>query len=79
MEIKTGYLYHIKDEYFDLINDETLMQNHERGRARPTYFVIKENDILWFIPLSSKVVKYRNIMNKKIEKMIYNKIKFRKK
>ena len=31
MEIKTGYLYHIKDEYFDDVNDDSLMQNHERG------------------------------------------------
>ena len=32
MEIKTGYLYHIKDEYFDFVNDENLMQNHEKGK-----------------------------------------------
>lgn len=30
------------------------MINHENGHFRPTYFTIKENDILWFIPLSSK-------------------------
>lgn len=32
MEIKTGYLYHIKDEFFDFVNDESLMQNHEKGK-----------------------------------------------
>ena len=32
MEVKTGYLYHIKDEYFDVVNDENLMTNHERGK-----------------------------------------------
>ena len=32
MEIKTGYLYHIKDEFFDIVNDENLMTNHERGK-----------------------------------------------
>ena len=58
MKIKTGYLYHIKDEFFDIINDENLMQNHERGKKRPTYFTIKDKDILWFIPLSSKIEKY---------------------
>ena len=68
MEIKTGYLYHIKDEFFDIVNDEMLMSNHERGKKRPTYFTIKENDILWFIPLSSKIDKYQKIINKKIEK-----------
>ena len=68
MEIKTGYLYHIKDEYFDVVNDDSLMQNHEKGKKRPTYFTIKDKDILWFIPLSSKVEKYEKIVNKKIEK-----------
>lgn len=34
MEIKTGYLYHIKDEFFDLVNDDNLMANHERGKKR---------------------------------------------
>ena len=68
MEIKTGYLYHIKDEYFDVVNDENLMQNHERGKKRPTYFTIKDKDILWFIPISSKVDKYKKIVARKIEK-----------
>ncbi len=68
MKIKTGYLYHIKDEYFDVVNDETLMQNHEKGRKRPTYFTIKDKNILWFIPISSKVSKYQKIIDKKIEK-----------
>jgi len=68
MKIKTGYLYHIKDEFFDIVNDDSLMTNHERGRKRPTYFTIKDKDILWFIPLSSKVDKYEKIIKKKIEK-----------
>ena len=25
VEFKTGYLYHIKDEFFDIVNDENLM------------------------------------------------------
>ena len=68
MKIKTGYIYHIKDEFFDKINDKGLMINHENGRARPTYFTIKDKDILWFIPLSSKVDKYQTIIDKKIKK-----------
>ncbi len=68
MNIQTGYLYHIKDEFFDVVNDENLMTNHERGKKRPTYFTIKDKDILWFIPLSSKVEKYKKIVDKKIEK-----------
>ena len=68
MEIKTGYIYHIKDEFFDKIKDKGLMINHENGRARPTYFTIKDKDILWFIPLSSKVDKYQVIIKKKKKK-----------
>lgn len=68
MEIKTGNLYHIKDEYFDVVKDENLMQNYEKGKKNPTYFTIKDKEILWFIPISSKVDKYQRIINKKIER-----------
>lgn len=68
MKVIEGYIYHIKDEFFEIINDDSLMQNHERGKTRPTYFVIKDNDILWFIPLSSKVNKYKEIIKKKEHK-----------
>ena len=68
MQIKTGYIYHIKDEFFDKINDKGLMINHENGHARPTYFTIKDKNILWFIPLSSRVSKYQPIIDKKVKK-----------
>lgn len=68
MEVKTGYIYHIKDSFFDKVNDKKLMINHENGKARPTYFTIKNGDILWFIPLSSKIYKYEPIIKQKIKK-----------
>ena len=68
MEIKTGYIYHIKDDFFDKIKDKGLMINHENGRSRPTYFTIKDKDILWFVPLSSRVDKYKPIVEQKIKK-----------
>ena len=68
MKIQTGYLYHIKDEFFEKYNDGKLMTNHEAGRARPTYFTIKDDNILWFIPLSSKVDKYKRIYFEKLKK-----------
>ncbi len=43
MKVQTGYIYHIKDEYFDKVNDKGLMINHE---IRLTYFTIKDNDIM---------------------------------
>ncbi len=68
MEIKSGYLYHIKDEFFEIFKDEKLMQNHEKGKARPTYFTIKDKKILWFIPISTKIDKYQKIIKNKINK-----------
>lgn len=40
------------------------------GKARPTYFCIKNENtkILWFVPMSSKVEKYRKIREEKIKK-----------
>lgn len=29
MEVKTGYIYHIKDDYFAKVNDKGLMINHK--------------------------------------------------
>ena len=70
MDIKEGYVYHIKNEYFEKVNDDTLMKNHENGKARPTYFCVKneKTNILWFIPMSSKVEKYKIIRDNKIKK-----------
>ncbi len=70
MIIETGYVYHIKDEYFNFANDDKLMKNHENGNTRPTYFCVKNENspILWFIPMSSKVENYRKLQEQKIEK-----------
>ena len=68
MEIKTGYIYHIKDEFFDIVVDKKLMSNYEFNHYRPTYFAITDGDILWFIPLSSKIKKYQTIIEGKIKK-----------
>ncbi len=68
MKIQTGYLYHIKDEYFDKINDKEIMINHENGHSRPSYLAVKDKEILWFIPLSTRVEKYKSIIAKKEKK-----------
>ena len=44
------------------------MINHENGHSRPSYLAIKDDDILWFIPLSSKIDKYKSIIEKKEKK-----------
>lgn len=70
MKLETGYVYHIKDEYFEHVKDEKLMKNHENGSSRPTYFCVKKEDstLLWFVPMSSKIEKYRVLMEDKIKK-----------
>lgn len=68
MKIQTGYLYHIKDEFFNQINNKGLMINHESGHSRPSYLAIKDEKILWFIPLSTKIDKYKSIIEKKEKK-----------
>lgn len=68
MKIQTGYLYHIKDEYFNQINSKGLVINHENGHSRPSYLAIQDKNILWFIPLSTKIEKYRSIIDKKMKR-----------
>lgn len=68
MKVQTGYLYHIKDEFFNRINNKGLMINHENGHSRPSYLAIKDDEILWFIPLSTKIEKYRTIIEQKENK-----------
>ena len=39
MEIKTGYLYHIKDEFFDIVDDENKLSYrivHSNGYEQST-------------------------------------------
>lgn len=73
MQIDVGCFYFIKDNFFDVIDDPELMQNKENGNKRPCYYCFKskENDkIIWFIPISTKVDKYKKIYDKKIQKQI---------
>ena len=70
MQINVGCFYFIKDAFFDVIEDKELMQNKENGNKRPCYFCFRSkenNEIIWFIPVSTKVDKYKKIYNKKIE------------
>ena len=55
LEINTGYLYHIKDEYFDVVDDDSLMQNHEKGKKDQLILLININSI-YNIPLIYKKV-----------------------
>ena len=73
MQINIGYFYFIKDIFFEMIDDKELMQNKENGNKIPCYFCFKSkkyDDIIWFIPVSTKIEKYQKIYNNKIQKQI---------
>ncbi|MBP3284685.1 MAG: hypothetical protein J6M02_04225 [Clostridia bacterium] len=77
MDIESGKFYFIKDSFFDLFKEYGLMQNKENGNKRPCYFCFKDledEEIIWFVPISSKVDKYKAIYDKKIrnKKRVYN-------
>ena len=42
MEIRQGYSYHIKDEFFDMAQDRYLMSNKENGNYRPHFYAIQD-------------------------------------
>ena len=82
MFLETGYVYHIKNEYFEFAKDKKLMKNHENGNTRPTYFCIKNTNskILWFIPMRVlKLKNIRNCNNKRYKKMVFAIGKYRRK
>ena len=77
MIIEDGKFYFIKDEFFDVFKGYKLMDNKENGNKRPCYFCFNdpENEkIIWFVPISSKVDKYKTIYEnkKKNRKKVYN-------
>ena len=69
-DIKPGYVYHIKNSYFDIAKDNMLMRNHEGGAYRPTYFCLMDEKtrLIWVIPMSRRIDKYQSIIDKDIER-----------
>lgn len=68
MEIRQGYSYHIKDEFFDLVQDKYLMSNKEQENYRPHYYAIQDKknpELYWMIPICSQAEKYKGIIEKK--------------
>lgn len=61
---KKGF-YIIKDKFFEDMSDPYLKQN--KAESRPHYYCFEDTHtgIYWMIPLSSRIVKYRRIIDKK--------------
>ena len=77
MVIEDGKFYFIKDEFFDIFEDYKLMTNKENGNKRPCYFCFNDptdKEIIWFVPISSKVEKYKKVYEnkKKDRNKVYN-------
>ncbi len=71
MNIEEGYFYHVKDDYFSDVNEETLMSNYENGGYRPHYFAVRDSSnsaIFWMVPVSSQFEKYKVLRGKMIAK-----------
>lgn len=68
MEILTGSLYFVSDEFFARIQDPYLKINYEHTK-RPHYFAFcdSKTGLYWLVPCSSKVEKFERIIFKKQE------------
>lgn len=74
MTFVEGHFYFLNDEYFAAFPDKNIMTNKEKQgnqeHNRPCFFAFRDTDseLLWLIPISSKVEKYRGIYDHKKEK-----------
>ena len=63
MNLTEHGLYIVKDDYFRDFPSSGWLQN--KGESRPHYFAVTDSSgTTWMIPLSSRVEKYRNLINK---------------
>jgi len=61
---KTGF-YIIKDKFFEDMPDPYLKGNKEGNRPHYYCFEDRNTGIYWMVPLSSRIEKYRRIIEKK--------------
>lgn len=85
MKIEAGKFYFIKDSFFEKVKDKELLQNKSNGNKRPCYFCFKDihnNNLIWFVPISSKIEKYKNIyihklkssQNRSVDTIVFGKV-----
>ena len=78
MNIEIGKLYFVKDDFYSRFKDFGLLTNKEeingQQHNRPCCCVLNDkqfnenNNIYWFIPISSQVAKYQSQYQKSIDK-----------
>lgn len=85
MKIEPGKFYFLKDSFFEKVKNKELLQNKSNGNKRPCYFCFKDihnNNLIWFVPISSKVEKYKNIYihklksskNRSVDTIVFGKV-----
>lgn len=85
MKVEPGKFYFIKDSFFEKVKDVELLQNKSNGNKRPCYFCFNDmhnSDLIWFVPISSKVEKYKNIYihklksskNRSVDTIVFGKV-----
>jgi len=70
LKVKEGYVYHIHDRYMDLVQGFGVKNKTVCRHSYPAYCVCKdeqEGGMLWMVPMSTNVVKYRDVIQKKID------------
>lgn len=71
IKIEEGKFYFLKDSFFEKMKDSNLSNNKDNGNKRPCYYCFrdkKEDELIWFVPISSKVNKYKKIYEEKLKK-----------
>jgi hypothetical protein len=72
--MRKGVFLFIKDEFYEKYDPtDCLMKNKEGGNNRPCFYSFaddKNQDILWCVPISSKIEKYEKIIQHKAAKQI---------
>ena len=68
MEILTGSLYFVSNDFFTKVQDPYLKINYESTK-RPHYFALYDNrtGLYWLVPCSSKLEKFERLIQKKKE------------
>ncbi|MDE8277652.1 hypothetical protein PT201_08275 [Erysipelothrix rhusiopathiae] len=68
--MKENKFVFVEDSFINEHKEEhKLMQGTEGGTSRPFFYALEDpnnNDIMWVIPISSRVTKYKAIYNQKI-------------
>ncbi len=83
MKIEEGKFYFLNDSFFEKMKDNNLANNKDNGNKRPCYYCFKdkkEDGLIWFVPISSKVDKYKKIYEdkqkkyKRVDTLVFGKV-----